>query len=96
MSVCHIKEDVKSVMKLRETGEMSQSEMTFYMIRMHDFDDNGGLDGIELRTVFSHSLEHLSDPEMHAVSIESLIDDVLTFDDDGNGIVDYGELHRNA
>ncbi|GFS49812.1 multiple coagulation factor deficiency protein 2-like protein [Nephila pilipes] len=76
------------MVKLTETGEMSQSEMTFYMIRMHDFDDNGGLDGIELRTAFSHSLEHMSDPDENPDSVDNLVDDVLRFDENENGIVD--------
>ncbi|XP_054711479.1 multiple coagulation factor deficiency protein 2 homolog [Uloborus diversus] len=93
----HIKEDIEDMVELSEMGELSKNEMIFYLIRMHDFDDNGGLDGIELRAALSHTWEHMeaTDPRDKPFAIESLIDEVLTFDDSKDGIVDYSEFRRH-
>ncbi|XP_015924343.3 multiple coagulation factor deficiency protein 2 homolog [Parasteatoda tepidariorum] len=94
----HIKHDIKEMMDLKTTGKLSQLEMLFYMIRMHDFDNNGGLDGIEFRVALSHSLEHNTDAvneERTAEKIEEMIENLMKVDDNNDGFINYGELRSH-
>lgn len=85
----HIKEDVKLILDLNVTGEMTENERTFYLIRMHDFDDNGGLDGIEIRAALLHAYH-----DTEGENIEVRIEDLMQYDESNDGFVDYGEFRR--
>ncbi|KFM73718.1 Multiple coagulation factor deficiency protein 2-like protein, partial [Stegodyphus mimosarum] len=89
----HIKEDLSEM--LNYTDEIPEHEMLFFMIRMHDFDDNGGLDGIEMRIALAHSMEHSDDFNHSPEAIERAIEDALKFDDNNDGVVDYAEFRKH-
>lgn len=97
--VDHIKEDLANLVDIRNAGEMTEEQVTFYFFRMHDFDDNTMLDGIELTSAMQHSLEHFVDPShLGPESFESVIlmvDGLLMLDTNNDGFVSYPEMRAN-
>ena len=93
----HLKEDLASVIELLDVGKLAENELAFYIVKMHDFDDNGGVDGIELRVAVEHSMDHVSDisEEERESKFEQLIDEVLEWDLNYDGYVDYGEVTQH-
>ncbi|XP_075751425.1 longistatin isoform X1 [Rhipicephalus microplus] len=70
----HIKEDLANLVDIRDAGEMTEEQVTFYFFRMHDFDDNSMLDGIELTSAMQHSMEHFLDSsQLGPQSFDNLI-----------------------
>ncbi|XP_076344150.1 longistatin-like [Tachypleus tridentatus] len=93
----HIREDVSKVMKLQETGVISSNEALFYFFRMHDFDDNKKLDGLELVAAVRHSLDHSSEVD-HQTSIDELVtivDSFFSYDENSDGFLTYPEMRKN-
>lgn len=91
----HIKEDVKKITRLQDNGELSTQEALFYFLRMHDFDDNGNLDGHELLAAMTHAIDHSSDAGMPFEEKESIVDGFFAYDDNGDGFVSYPELRKH-
>ncbi|XP_023236841.1 multiple coagulation factor deficiency protein 2 homolog [Centruroides sculpturatus] len=92
----HIKEDVKKMTRLQELGEIKTDEAIFYFFRMHDFDDNSKLDGLELATAMKHTMDH-SDTGSSFISdadLTAAIDSFLEHDENRDGYITYAEIRK--
>ncbi|KAM4591982.1 multiple coagulation factor deficiency protein 2 [Odontesthes bonariensis] len=94
----HIMEHLEGVIDKPEK-EMTPQELQLHYFKMHDYDGNNLLDGLELATAITHVHreergEH-SQP-MKEEELMALIDDVLKDDDKNNdGYIDYAEFARS-
>ncbi|KAH7986658.1 hypothetical protein HPB49_025869 [Dermacentor silvarum] len=92
----HIKEDLATLVDMKNTGELTDEEITFYFFRMHDFDDNTMLDGIELLSAMQHTIDHgFAPPDLGQQSLDdmiNLVDGALMLDTNNDGFVSYPEL----
>ncbi|XP_072265853.1 multiple coagulation factor deficiency protein 2 isoform X2 [Pyxicephalus adspersus] len=94
----HIMEHLDGVVN-RPESEMSPQELQLHYFKMHDYDGNNLLDGLELATAISHV--HKSGSADHAQGIDeteltTLVDDVLKDDDLNNdGYIDYAEFAKS-
>lgn len=87
------------VIQLSGDGTFTIDESIFYLMRMHDFDDNNHLDGIELMSAFTHA--HGShdggkeDDEHHSQApletIVQLVDDTMKHDTNMDGFLSFAE-----
>ncbi|XP_045141704.1 multiple coagulation factor deficiency protein 2 [Echinops telfairi] len=90
----HIMEHLEGVIK--PEAEMSPQELQLHYFKMHDYDGNNLLDGLELSTAITHvhreeESEHA--PPMNEAELINLIDGVLRDDDKNNdGYIDYAEF----
>ncbi|XP_072247554.1 multiple coagulation factor deficiency protein 2 [Leuresthes tenuis] len=94
----HIMEHLEGVIDKPEK-DMTPQELQLHYFKMHDYDGNNLLDGLELATAITHVHreergEH-SQP-MKEEELMALIDDVLKDDDKNNdGYIDYAEFARS-
>ncbi|XP_064473571.1 multiple coagulation factor deficiency protein 2 homolog [Ornithodoros turicata] len=88
----HIKDDMSKLYDLQRSGEIEAKDATFYFFRMHDFDDNNLLDGLEIRVALIHSLEHQKlGQAVRLDDIPMLVDTTLELDRDNDGFLSYAE-----
>ncbi|XP_005354769.1 multiple coagulation factor deficiency protein 2 isoform X2 [Microtus ochrogaster] len=94
----HIMEHLEGVIDKPEK-EMSPQELQLHYFKMHDYDGNNLLDGLELSTAITHvHKEEGSDqaPVMSEDELISIIDGVLRDDDKNNdGYIDYAEFAKS-
>ncbi|KAM4903990.1 multiple coagulation factor deficiency protein 2 isoform 2-T2 [Sylvia borin] len=94
----HIMEHLEGVIEKPES-EMSPQELQLHYFKMHDYDGNNLLDGLELATAISHVHKEEGGEHTQAMKEEeliSLIDDVLKDDDKNNdGYIDYAEFAKS-
>ncbi|KAE8600702.1 hypothetical protein XENTR_v10013367 [Xenopus tropicalis] len=93
----HIMDHLDGVIEKPE-AEMSPQELQLHYFKMHDYDGNNLLDGLELATAISHVHKSTEEPTqaMKEEDLISLIDDVLRDDDKNNdGYIDYAEFARS-
>ncbi|XP_070788444.1 multiple coagulation factor deficiency protein 2 isoform X2 [Pituophis catenifer annectens] len=94
----HIMEHLDGVVDKPE-AEMSPQELQLHYFKMHDYDGNNLLDGLELATAISHV--HRQGDGEHVQTIKedeliNLIDGVLRDDDKNNdGYIDYAEFAKS-
>nr|XP_028580681.1 multiple coagulation factor deficiency protein 2 isoform X1 [Podarcis muralis] len=94
----HIMEHLEGVIDKPES-EMSPQELQLHYFKMHDYDGNNLLDGLELATAISHV--HKEEGGEHTQTMKdeeliSLIDGVLRDDDKNNdGYIDYAEFAKS-
>ncbi|XP_069810601.1 multiple coagulation factor deficiency protein 2 [Dendropsophus ebraccatus] len=94
----HIMEHLEGVVEQPEV-EMSPQELQLHYFKMHDYDGNNLLDGLELATAISHvhkegGNDHSQGPSEQ--ELINLIDDVLRDDDINNdGYIDYAEFAKS-
>ncbi|XP_045596133.1 multiple coagulation factor deficiency protein 2 homolog [Procambarus clarkii] len=50
----HLKEELPAYMSLDKIDQMSDKELDFHYFKLHDFDNNYGLDGLELLSAIIH------------------------------------------
>lgn len=95
----HIKQDLAKLIELEGAGAMSQQELAFYYLRMHDFDNNNLLDGHELMAAMHHTKEaHNHDGEGHHSDVDELIrlaDSALEGDLNQDGFLSYPEIRTS-
>ncbi|CAN7983009.1 unnamed protein product [Ixodes pacificus] len=95
----HIKQDLAKLIELEGAGAMSQQELAFYYLRMHDFDNNNLLDGHELMAAMHHTKEaHNHDEEGHHSDVDELIrlaDSALEGDLNQDGFLSYPEIRTS-
>lgn len=76
----------------------SEEEMEFHYFKLHDYDGNNKLDGLELGAALTHFAEEDTSARAHNIALEddelsSLVDQVLAEDDlNDDGYVDYYEF----
>ncbi|XP_039300708.1 multiple coagulation factor deficiency protein 2 homolog, partial [Nilaparvata lugens] len=54
----HIKEDLMNVNPEVDTSKMTPEELEFHYFKLHDFDNNTKLDGLEILHAIHHSTHH--------------------------------------
>ncbi|XP_035747164.1 multiple coagulation factor deficiency protein 2 [Egretta garzetta] len=93
----HIMEHLEGVIEKPES-EMSPQELQLHYFKMHDYDGNNLLDGLELATAISHVHKEEGGEHIQAMKEEeliSLIDDVLRDDKNNDGYIDYAEFAKS-
>ncbi|XP_030603444.1 multiple coagulation factor deficiency protein 2 [Archocentrus centrarchus] len=94
----HIMEHLDGVIDKPEK-DMSPQELQLHYFKMHDYDGNNLLDGLELATAISHVHREErgeNSPPMKEEELIALIDDVLRDDDKNNdGYIDYAEFAKS-
>ncbi|XP_004076974.1 multiple coagulation factor deficiency protein 2 [Oryzias latipes] len=94
----HIMEHLEGVIDKPEK-EMTPQELQLHYFKMHDYDGNNLLDGLELATAITHV--HKEEKGEHSQPMKeedliALIDDVLKDDDKNNdGYIDYAEFAKS-
>uniref|UniRef100_A0A672TAF3 Multiple coagulation factor deficiency 2 n=1 Tax=Sinocyclocheilus grahami TaxID=75366 RepID=A0A672TAF3_SINGR len=78
-------------------SDMTPQELQLHYFKMHDYDGNNLLDGLELATAITHVHREVNDSQpMKEEDLINLIDDVLRDDDKNNdGYIDYAEFARS-
>ncbi|KAM8785668.1 multiple coagulation factor deficiency protein 2 isoform 1-T1 [Rhynchonycteris naso] len=94
----HIMEHLEGVISKPE-AEMSPQELQLHYFKMHDYDGNNLLDGLELSTAITHVHKEGGNDQAPLMSEEeliNLIDGVLRDDDKNNdGYIDYAEFAKS-
>ncbi|KAI1894501.1 hypothetical protein AGOR_G00116450 [Albula goreensis] len=94
----HIMEHLEGVIDKPES-DMSPQELQLHYFKMHDYDGNNLLDGLELATAITHVHKEErgeNSQPMREEDLISLIDDVLRDDDKNNdGYIDYAEFAKS-
>ncbi|XP_075060216.1 multiple coagulation factor deficiency protein 2 [Mixophyes fleayi] len=94
----HILEHLEGVVEKPDT-EMSPQELQLHYFKMHDYDGNNLLDGLELATAITHVHKEGANEytqTIHEQELITLIDDVLHEDDKNNdGYIDYAEFAKS-
>ncbi|XP_056327250.1 multiple coagulation factor deficiency protein 2 [Danio aesculapii] len=94
----HIMEHLEGIVEKQES-DMTPQELQLHYFKMHDYDGNNLLDGLELATAITHvHREERGDDSqpMREEDLINLIDDVLRDDDKNNdGYIDYAEFARS-
>ncbi|XP_052042530.1 multiple coagulation factor deficiency protein 2 [Apodemus sylvaticus] len=94
----HIMEHLEGVINQPER-EMSPQELQLHYFKMHDYDGNSLLDGLELSTAITHVHKEEGSEQAPAMSEDeliSIIDGVLKDDDKNNdGYIDYAEFAKS-
>ncbi|XP_032207736.1 multiple coagulation factor deficiency protein 2 isoform X1 [Mustela erminea] len=94
----HIMEHLEGVINKPE-AEMSPQELQLHYFKMHDYDGNNLLDGLELSTAITHVHKEEGNeqaPPMSEAELINLIDGVLRDDDKNNdGYIDYAEFAKS-
>ncbi|XP_063047587.1 multiple coagulation factor deficiency protein 2 [Engraulis encrasicolus] len=94
----HILEHLEGVIDKPES-DMSPHELQLHYFKMHDYDGNNLLDGLELATAITHVHKEEQGAESQPMKEEdliTLIDDVLRDDDKNNdGYIDYAEFAKS-
>uniref|UniRef100_UPI0037E73495 multiple coagulation factor deficiency protein 2 n=1 Tax=Semicossyphus pulcher TaxID=241346 RepID=UPI0037E73495 len=94
----HIMEHLEGVIDKPE-NDMSPQELQLHYFKMHDYDGNNLLDGLELATAITHVHREErgeNSAPMKEDDLIALIDDVLKDDDKNNdGYIDYAEFAKS-
>ncbi len=53
-----MKEEANKLLYMQESDQITLNQSAFYYTRLHDFNNDGGLDGLELLLAIKHSLVH--------------------------------------
>ncbi|CAG2166729.1 unnamed protein product [Oppiella nova] len=92
----HLREEANNLLYMQESDQITNDQSAFYYTKLHDFNSDGRLDGLELLLAVKHSLIH------HNASYEftpledmsNYVDSELSLMDLNNdGYVDYGEIY---
>lgn len=99
----HIKEHLDGEVKTADTADMTDEELEFHYFKLHDYDGNNKLDGLEIALALKHhentdpndvAGQHSDNPQrMLEKEVIELVDSVLQDEDLNNdGYVDYHEF----
>lgn len=90
----HIKEHLKEEIEFKEE-EMSDEDLQFHYFRLHDYDGNRKLDGLEIMHAISHYQNESGVTDKEETSDEAnsrTVDQILDEDDlNSDGYIDYPE-----
>ncbi|XP_059156357.1 multiple coagulation factor deficiency protein 2 homolog isoform X3 [Physella acuta] len=102
----HILEHLEKVVATKSKDQMTEEELEFHYFKLHDYDNNNKLDGVEIGKALTHFHDESNrtdadylDSEGKDVRIKS--DEVLTqtidivlsmYDTDDNGMIEYFEF----
>ncbi|XP_058242332.1 multiple coagulation factor deficiency protein 2 [Hemibagrus wyckioides] len=94
----HIMEHLDGVIDKPES-DMTPQELQLHYFKMHDYDGNNLLDGLELATAITHVHKEekgQNSPPMKEQDLINIIDQVLRDDDKNNdGYIDYAEFAKS-
>uniref|UniRef100_A0A3Q4AZW3 EF-hand domain-containing protein n=1 Tax=Mola mola TaxID=94237 RepID=A0A3Q4AZW3_MOLML len=94
----HIMEHLEGVIDKPEK-DMTPQELQLHYFKMHDYDGNNLLDGLELATAITHVHKEEGGENSQPIKEDdliALIDDVLRDDDINNdGYIDYAEFAKS-
>ncbi|XP_008428623.1 multiple coagulation factor deficiency protein 2 [Poecilia reticulata] len=94
----HIMEHLEGVIDKPEK-DMTPQELQLHYFKMHDYDGNNLLDGLELATAITHVHKEErgeNSQPMKEEELIALIDEVLKDDDKNNdGYIDYAEFAKS-
>jgi len=98
----HIKEHVQQLLTEEELKTLSKEQLEFYYFKLHDYDNNNKLDGLEMLGAMTH-YRHKKDGEEHVTTLdEGLSEDILTeavdaslkaADSNDDGYIEYHEYY---
>ncbi|XP_054164777.1 uncharacterized protein LOC128962428 [Oppia nitens] len=92
----HLREEASNLLYLQQSEKISNDESAFYYTKLHDFNSDAKLDGLELLLAVRHSLIH-HNSTYETVPLEDLSGYVDTeinlMDLNNDGFVDYGEIY---
>ncbi|ELU03763.1 hypothetical protein CAPTEDRAFT_101837 [Capitella teleta] len=89
----HINEHLDGVAKMN-ASQMTQEELEFHYFKLHDFDNNTMLDGLEIFKALTHLLPYDDQDDVQKVDPrgKNIVDNVLKEDDiDDDGYLTYAE-----
>ncbi|XP_064603737.1 multiple coagulation factor deficiency protein 2 homolog [Liolophura sinensis] len=95
----HIMEHLDGIMN-KSTADMSEQELQFYYFKLHDYNNDNKLDGLELTKAITHFHADDEDPNVvHQVKpftdadITGIVDVILKDDDlNDDGLIEYVEF----
>lgn len=94
LNFSHIKEHLKEEIEFKEE-EMSDEDLQFHYFRLHDYDGNRKLDGLEIMHAISHYQNESGVTDKEETSDEAnsrTVDQILDEDDlNSDGYIDYPE-----
>ncbi|XP_059156358.1 multiple coagulation factor deficiency protein 2 homolog isoform X4 [Physella acuta] len=98
----HILEHLEKVVATKSKDQMTEEELEFHYFKLHDYDNNNKLDGVEIGKALTHfhdEDQRLEKDERRIVSDRQLsvsVDGALNqLDTSTDGYVDYVEFRRN-
>ncbi|KAK7104183.1 multiple coagulation factor deficiency protein 2 homolog isoform X5 [Littorina saxatilis] len=102
----HIIEHLQDQIKTKPKEQMSEEELEFHYFKMHDYDNNNKLDGVEIGKALTHfhddheppvGEEKKAEPKIFSdEEIGNIVDTVISDNDaDGDGYVEYFEFKRS-
>lgn len=90
----HLKEEIGDVKE-----EISDEDMQFHYFRLHDYDGNKKLDGLEIFKALSHYHNETGINDTSSTAEENMaetVDQILSYDDTNNdGYIDYPEYIKS-
>nr|KAI8741394.1 putative multiple coagulation factor deficiency protein 2 isoform X3 [Biomphalaria glabrata] len=105
----HILEHLEKVVATKSKEQMTEEELEFHYFKLHDYDNNNKLDGVEIGKALTHfheesnsteevpatkTLEEKNEEEkVLSENIESIL---LKFDSNADGYIDYFEFRKVA
>ena len=99
----HLKEDLEERFSKEAVENMTEEEKNYHYFRLHDFDKNDKLDGLEVLKAVNHVIEEDGGGEINSNAedlkvkqfdlLVEMIDKVLELDDtDKDGLLSYSEF----
>ncbi|BFZ11514.1 hypothetical protein BsWGS_14553 [Bradybaena similaris] len=99
----HILEHLQKVVSTKTKEQMTEEELEFHYFKLHDYDNNNKLDGVEIGKALTHIHEE-GDTEaakaeqqkvMADSEIANIVDSVILDNDENNdGYIEYFEFKR--
>ncbi|XP_046567087.1 multiple coagulation factor deficiency protein 2 homolog isoform X3 [Haliotis rubra] len=101
----HVMEHLENVIETKPKDQMTEEELEFHYFKMHDYDNNNKLDGVEIGKALTHYHAEQSSkdssappPEVKVFTddeISNIVDVVLKENDmNGDGYIEYAEFKR--
>eukprot|EP00794_Sanderia_malayensis_P019978 gene19978-21936_t len=91
----HIKEHLQEFTDVKDQ-QLDDDNLQFHYFKVHDYDNNDMLDGIELANAMSHYHDEETGEQAEEYTedeLESMVDQILEEDDINNdGFIDYPEF----
>jgi len=98
----HIKEHVQQLLTEEELKTLSKEQLEFYYFKLHDYDNNNKLDGLEMLGAMTHH-RHKKDGEEHVITrddepsedtlAEAVDASLKALDSNDDGYIEYHEYY---
>ncbi|XP_014271307.1 multiple coagulation factor deficiency protein 2 homolog [Halyomorpha halys] len=84
----HIQEDLGKSVNIEDLNRLSPEELEFQYFKIHDYDNNTKLDGLEILQAIRHTIEHSNTGELSKGAHDNIGNKSLTIPEDFNYFVD--------